>query len=51
MEQITSALIGIGLVLSVGVRPLAFFGGSTGVIYRPVFRDHHRLHAPVGVVP
>jgi len=34
MEQITSALIGIGLVLFGGVRPMAFFGGSTGVIYR-----------------
>jgi hydrophobe/amphiphile efflux-1 (HAE1) family protein len=34
MHQITSALIGIGLVLSAVFGPMAFFGGSTGVIYR-----------------
>jgi len=34
MDQITSALIGIGLVLSAVFVPMAFFGGSTGVIYR-----------------
>jgi HAE1 family hydrophobic/amphiphilic exporter-1 len=34
MEQITSALIGIGLVLSAVFGPMAFFKGSTGVIYR-----------------
>jgi HAE1 family hydrophobic/amphiphilic exporter-1 len=34
MEQITSALIGIGIVLSAVFGPMAFFGGSTGVIYR-----------------
>ncbi|GAA5143851.1 efflux RND transporter permease subunit [Thalassotalea piscium] len=34
MKQITSALIGIGLVLSAVFVPMAFFGGSTGVIYR-----------------
>ena len=34
MWQITSALIGIGLVLSAVFGPMAFFGGSTGVIYR-----------------
>ncbi len=34
MEQITSALIGIGLVLSAVFGPMIFFGGSTGVIYR-----------------
>ena len=34
MEQITSALVGIGLVLSAVFGPMAFFGGSTGVIYR-----------------
>ena len=34
MEQITSALIGIGLVLSAVFAPMAFFPGSTGVIYR-----------------
>jgi HAE1 family hydrophobic/amphiphilic exporter-1 len=32
--QITSALIGIGLVLSAVFGPMAFFGGSTGIIYR-----------------
>ena len=34
MDQITSALIGIGLVLSAVFTPMAFFSGSTGVIYR-----------------
>ena len=34
MGQITSALIGIGLVLSAVFGPMAFFAGSTGVIYR-----------------
>ncbi|MCK9197201.1 MAG: efflux RND transporter permease subunit, partial [Syntrophales bacterium] len=34
MEQITSALIGIGIVLSAVFAPMAFFPGSTGVIYR-----------------
>ncbi|NLX54003.1 MAG: efflux RND transporter permease subunit [Planctomycetaceae bacterium] len=34
MDQITSALIGIGLVLSAVFGPMAFMGGSTGVIYR-----------------
>lgn len=34
MQQITSALIGIALVLSAVFIPMAFFGGSTGVIYR-----------------
>jgi len=34
MQQITSALVGIGLVLSAVFVPMAFFGGSTGVIYR-----------------
>jgi len=34
MDQITPALIGIGLVLSAVFAPMAFFGGSTGVIYR-----------------
>jgi hydrophobe/amphiphile efflux-1 (HAE1) family protein len=34
MGQITSALIGIGLVLSAVFGPMAFFGGSTGIIYR-----------------
>ncbi|AZD30197.1 efflux RND transporter permease subunit [Pseudomonas chlororaphis] len=34
MAEITSALIGIALVLSAVFIPMAFFGGSTGVIYR-----------------
>jgi multidrug efflux pump len=34
MEQITGALVGIGLVLSAVFVPMAFLGGSTGVIYR-----------------
>lgn len=34
MEQITSALIGIGLVLAAVFGPMAFFEGSTGIIYR-----------------
>jgi len=34
MQQITGALIGIALVLSAVFVPMAFFGGSTGAIYR-----------------
>jgi len=34
MEEISGALVGIGLVLSAVFLPMAFFGGSTGVIYR-----------------
>ena len=34
MQQITGALIGIAMVLSAVFVPMAFFGGSTGVIYR-----------------
>ncbi|MBF5089923.1 efflux RND transporter permease subunit [Novosphingobium sp. NBM11] len=34
MGEITSALIGITLVLTAVFIPMAFFGGSTGVIYR-----------------
>jgi len=34
MQQITGALIAIALVLSAVFVPMAFFGGSTGVIYR-----------------
>ncbi|WP_181297758.1 efflux RND transporter permease subunit [Pseudomonas sp. Q2-TVG4-2] len=34
MTQIQGALVGIGLVLSAVFVPMAFFGGSTGVIYR-----------------
>ncbi len=34
MQEITSALIGIATVLSAVFLPMAFFSGSTGVIYR-----------------
>ena len=34
MGQITGALVGIAMVLSAVFIPMAFFGGSTGVIYR-----------------
>lgn len=34
MGQITGALIGVALVLSAVFIPMAFFGGSVGVIYR-----------------
>jgi multidrug efflux pump len=34
MDQITGALIGIGVVLSAVFLTMAFFGGSVGVIYR-----------------
>src|ERR1700728_1703175 len=34
MGEITGALVGIALVLSAVFLPMAFFGGSTGVIYR-----------------
>ncbi|WP_298399982.1 efflux RND transporter permease subunit [Sphingobium sp.] len=34
MAEIGSALVGIALVLSAVLLPMAFFGGSTGVIYR-----------------
>ncbi len=34
MNQITGALVGIGMVLSAVFIPMAFFAGSTGVIYR-----------------
>ena len=34
MDQITGALVGIGLVLSAVFVPMAFMDGSTGVIYR-----------------
>lgn len=34
MEEIQTALIAIALVLSAVFLPMAFFGGSTGVIYR-----------------
>jgi multidrug efflux pump len=34
MDEVSSALIGIATVLSAVLIPMAFFGGSTGVIYR-----------------
>src|SRR5690606_31043058 len=34
MGQIQGALIGIGLVLSAVFVPMAFFGGSAGIIYK-----------------
>jgi multidrug efflux pump len=34
MDQITGALVGIALVLAAVFVPMAFFGGSVGVIYR-----------------
>ncbi|MFV0480838.1 MAG: efflux RND transporter permease subunit [Campylobacteraceae bacterium] len=34
MEEITGALIGVATVLSIVFLPMAFFAGSTGIIYR-----------------
>ena len=34
MDQITGALVGVGVVLSAVFVPMAFMGGATGVIYR-----------------
>ena len=34
MDEITGALVGIGVVLVAVFLPMAFFGGSAGVIYR-----------------
>jgi len=34
MKQISGALVGIGIVLCAAFAPMAFFGNSTGVIYR-----------------
>lgn len=34
MQQITGAIVGISLVLSAVFVPMAFFAGSTGIIYR-----------------
>ena len=36
MQQITGALVGIAMVLSAVFLPMAFFGGSVGVIYRQI---------------
>ncbi|MBY5991469.1 efflux RND transporter permease subunit [Ferrimonas balearica] len=34
MKQLSGALVGIGMVLSAVFVPMAFFGGTTGIIYR-----------------
>jgi multidrug efflux pump len=34
MDEVTGALVGIGIVLTTVFLPMAFFGGSTGAIYR-----------------
>ncbi len=34
MDEVTGALVGIAVVVAVVFIPMAFFGGSTGVIYR-----------------
>ncbi|HEX5130108.1 MAG TPA: efflux RND transporter permease subunit [Usitatibacter sp.] len=34
MDQITGALVGVGVILAAVFVPMAFLGGSTGVIYR-----------------
>ncbi|AIL62274.1 efflux RND transporter permease subunit [Pseudomonas alkylphenolica] len=34
MQQISGALVGIGMVLSAVFVPMAFFGGSAGIIYK-----------------
>src|SRR3546814_5513291 len=34
MDEITGAIIGIALFLTAVFIPMAFFGGSTGIIYR-----------------
>ncbi|ALR20171.1 MULTISPECIES: efflux RND transporter permease subunit [Sphingobium] len=34
MDELSGALVGIGVVLSAVFLPMAFFGGSTGIIYR-----------------
>ena len=48
MGEITSALIGIGLVLSAVFGPMAFFSGSTGVIYRQFSVTVICRHAALG---
>ena len=48
MDQITSALVGIGLVLSAVFGPMAFFPGLHRSHLPPVFRNRHRLHASFG---
>ena len=48
MDQITSALIGIGLVLSAVFGPDGLFHRLHGGHLPSVFRHHHRLHAALG---
>jgi multidrug efflux pump len=48
MGEITSALIGITLVLTAVFIPMAFFGGSTGAIYRQFSITHRVGHGPFG---
>ena len=48
MDEISGALIGIATVLSAVFLPMAFFGGSTGVIFPPVLRHHRLGHGAVG---
>ena len=48
MSEITGALIGIALVLTAVFIPMAFFGGSVGVIYRQFSVTIVVGHAPVG---
>ena len=43
MDQISGALVGIGLVLCAAFVPMAFFAGSSGVIYRQF--SHHVVPA------
>ena len=43
MEEITSALVRIGLVLSAVFGPMAFFPGSTGHL-QAILHHHHLLH-------
>ena len=47
MGQIQGALVGIAMVLSAVFIPMAFFGGSTGAIYRQFFRPfRHGAYMP-----
>jgi multidrug efflux pump len=34
MQEISGALVGIAMVLAAVFLPMAFFGGSVGIIYR-----------------
>jgi len=50
MDQITGALVGIALVLSAVFVPMAFFGGSGGVIYRQFLHHDCLLDDPIVLV-